>query len=192
MLSDDDQKIQNIVRELKEPVRVSASLDDRIMRVVRELPRHARSTLWARLTTPRRVTIMPLSWGLLAASLAALAALGAAHVSQDVHTAAAPIAKALFPKASKESPRVQFVLVAPDAKKVAVIGDFNGWDASHAEFQAMHRGGGVWSVTAPVPVGHHRYSFVVDDSLWVADPTAPRAADNDFGLPNSAIVVQSQ
>ena len=89
MLSDDDQKIQNIVRELKEPVRVSASLDDRIMRAVRELPRHARSTLWARLTTPRRVTIMPLSWGLLAASLAALAALGAAHVSQDVHTAAA-------------------------------------------------------------------------------------------------------
>jgi len=192
MLSDNDQKIQNIVRELKEPVRVSASLDDRIMRAVRELPRHARSSLWARLTTPRRVTIMPLSWGLLAASLAALAALGAAHVSQDVHTAAAPIAKALFPKSSKESPRVQFVLVAPDAKKVAVIGDFNGWDASHAEFQAKHRGGGVWSVTAPVPVGHHRYSFVVDDSLWVADPTAPRAADNDFGLPNSAIVVSSQ
>jgi 1,4-alpha-glucan branching enzyme len=138
------------------------------------------------------VTIMPLSWGLLAASLAALAALGAAHVSQDVHSAAAPIAKALFPKSDKDSPRVQFVLVAPDAKKVAVIGDFNGWDASHAEFQAKHRGGGVWSVTAPVPVGHHRYSFVVDDSLWVADPTAPRAADNDFGLPNSAIVVSSQ
>jgi hypothetical protein len=193
MLYDDDQKIQNIVRELKEPVRVSASLDARIMRAVRELPRHTRSGLWARLTTPRRVTIMPLSWGLLAASLAALAALGAVHVSQDVNRAAPSIAKALFPKSDKgQAPRVQFVLVAPDAKKVAVIGDFNGWDASHAEFQAKHRGGGVWSVTAPVPVGHHRYSFVVDDSLWVADPTAPRAADNDFGLPNSAIVVSSQ
>jgi hypothetical protein len=47
-------------------------------------------------------------------------------------------------------------------------------------------------VTAKVPVGHHRYSFLVDDSLWVADPSAPRAADNDFGVPNSAIVVQSQ
>ena len=45
-------------------------------------------------------------------------------------------------------------------------------------------------MTAPVPVGHHRYSFVVDDSLWVADPTAPRVLDNDFGLPNSAIVVE--
>jgi hypothetical protein len=193
MRDDDDLKIQNIARELQEPVRMNASLDARIMRAVRELPRHARASLWARLTTPRRVTIMPLSWGLLAASLAAFAAIGAAHAYQDVHRAAAPIAKALFPKSDKTpAQRVQFVLVAPDAKKVAVVGDFNGWDASHADFQAQHTGGGVWSVTAPVPVGHHRYSFVIDDSVWVADPIAPRAADNDFGLPNSAIVVSSQ
>jgi 1,4-alpha-glucan branching enzyme len=84
------------------------------------------------------------------------------------------------------------VLVAPDAKKVAVVGDFNGWDASHAGYQAQHRGGGVWSVTAPVPVGHHRYSFVVDDSVWVADPSAPRAVDADYGVPNSAIVVPEE
>ena len=39
---------------------------------------------------------------------------------------------ALFPstRAPKPPQRVQFVLVAPDAKKVAVVGDFNGWDAS--------------------------------------------------------------
>jgi len=84
---------------------------------------------------------------------------------------------------------VQFVLVAPTARKVQVVGDFNDWDASHAEFSAEHRGGGVWSVTAAVPEGHHRYSFVVDDSVWVADPTAPRALDDDFGMPNSALVV---
>ena len=193
MHDEDDLKIQKIARELQQPVRLSASLDARIMRVVRDLPRHAQSSLWARLTTPRRVTITPLTWGVLAASLAMFALLGAAHAYQDVHRAAAPIAQALFPKSGKaQSQRVQFVLVAPDAKKVAVVGDFNGWDASHAEFQAKHSGGGVWSVTAQVPPGHHRYSFVVDDSLWVADPIAPRAADNDFGLPNSAIVVQSQ
>jgi 1,4-alpha-glucan branching enzyme len=84
---------------------------------------------------------------------------------------------------------VQFVLVAPTARKVSVVGDFNDWDASHQEFQAQHRGGGVWAVTAKVPVGHHRYSFVVDDSVWVADPTAPRVIDDDFGMPNSALVV---
>ncbi|MGH7616749.1 MAG: hypothetical protein ACREPM_05940 [Gemmatimonadaceae bacterium] len=194
MRNEDEQRIERIARELREPVPVSESLDGRIMRAVRELPRHAQASLWSRLTTPRKVTIMPLSWGMLAASLAMFAALGAADAYQDVHRAAAPIAKALFPTAAKAQPaqRVQFVLVAPDAKKVAVVGDFNGWDASHIEFQAKHTGGGVWSVTAPVPVGHHRYSFVVDDSLWVADPIAPRAADNDFGLPNSAIVVSSQ
>jgi hypothetical protein len=193
MHEEDDLKIQSIARELQRPVRLSESLDARIMRVVRELPRHAQSSLWARLTTPQRVTIMPLTWGVLAASLAMFALLGAAHAYQDVHRAAAPIAQALFPKSVKaKSEPVQFVLVAPDAKKVAVVGDFNGWDASHADFQAKHTGGGVWSVTVRVPPGHHRYSFVVDDSLWVADPIAPRAADNDFGLPNSAIVVQSQ
>jgi hypothetical protein len=193
MHDNDDLKIKSIANELRQPVRMSSSLDARIMRAVRELPRHARASLWSRLTTPRRVTIMPLSWGVLAASLAVFALLGAAHAYQDVHRAAAPIAKALFPKSNKPqaAQRVQFVLVAPDAKKVAVVGDFNGWDASHADFQATHNGG-VWSVTAKVPVGHHRYSFLVDDSLWVADPSAPRAADNDFGVPNSAIVVQSQ
>ena len=98
--------------------------------------------------------------------------------------AAKPIGTRALPELRRKAQpqRVQFVLVAPDAKKVAVVGDFNGWDASHAGYQAQHRGGGVWSVTAPVPVGHHRYSFVVDDSLWVADPTAPRVVDNDFGV----------
>ncbi len=192
-MHDDDLKMKNIAHELRQPVRVSSSLDARIMRAVRELPRYGHSSLWARLTTPRRVTIMPLSWGILAASLVVFATLGAAHAYQDVHRAAAS-AKAFFPQSPKPqaAQRVQFVLVAPDAKKVAVVGDFNGWDASHADFQATHKGGGVWSVTAKVPVGHHRYSFLVDDSLWVADPIAPRAADNDFGVPNSAIVVQSQ
>ncbi|HKO14932.1 MAG TPA: isoamylase early set domain-containing protein, partial [Gemmatimonadaceae bacterium] len=84
---------------------------------------------------------------------------------------------------------VQFVLVAPTARKVAVVGDFNDWDRAHAAFQAEHRGGGVWSVTAPIPVGHHRYSFVVDDSVWMADPAAPRIADDDYGLPSSVLVV---
>jgi len=188
--------MRDIARELRAPVipPIDASFDGRVMAAVRRLPRHRRFGLWSRLTTPRTVTVMPLSWGLLAASVALLAILGAARAYDDVRTATKPIVTALFPngRASQAPQRVQFVLVAPDAKKVAVVGDFNGWDVSHASYQAQHRGGGVWSVTAPVPVGHHRYSFVVDDSVWVADPTAPRVVDNDFGVANSAIVVQEQ
>ena len=192
-MSDDDVKMSQIARVLRAPVRLSASFDARVMAAVRRLPGHERIRLWARLTTPRTVTVMPLTWGLLAASVALFAVLGALHFAVDVDRAAKPIANALFPAQAKPAPqRVQFVLVAPDANQVAVVGDFNGWDAQHAGYQAQHRGGGVWSVTAPVPVGHHRYSFVVDDSVWVADPTAPRVVDNDYGVPNSAIVVPQE
>jgi hypothetical protein len=194
MRDEAEQDIERIARELRVPVAVGRSLDARIMQAVRRLPRHARFGLWSRLVTPRTVTVTPLVWGMLAATVAGFAVLGAMHASADFHRAAKPIASALFPKpkAAASSQRVQFVLVAPDAKKVAVVGDFNGWDASHAAYQAQQRGGGVWSVTAPVPLGHHRYSFVVDDSVWVADPTAPRVTDYDYGMPNSAIVVQEQ
>jgi len=184
--------LREIARELREPVPVSESFDARVMRAVRALPRH-RFGFWLRLTAPRTITIKPLTWGVLAASLIVFAAAGVPRAFGALHRATRPIATALFPSSAKapvKSQRVQFVLVAPDAKKVAVVGDFNGWDAQHAEYQAKHRGGGVWSVTAPVPLGHHRYSFVVDDSVWVADPTAPRVVDNDFGTTNSAIVVE--
>lgn len=194
-MREDDEKLNQIARELRQPIPVSESFDERVMAAVRRLPKHTRFGLWSRLTTPRTVTVTPLSWGLLAASLLVFALLGAAHASVDLGRVTRPLAKALFAqgdaKPAHDQP-VQFVLVAPDAKKVSVVGDFNGWDASHAGFQAHHRGGGVWSVTAPVPVGHHRYSFVVDDSVWVSDPNAPQVMDNDYGVTNSAIVVEEQ
>lgn len=193
MRDDNEVNLDDIARELREPVRVSDSLDARIMNIVRRMPRH-RFGLWLRLNSPRTITIKPVSWGVLAASLTLFAAVGVPHTIAAVDRVTAPIASVLFRsgKKSVESQRIQFVLVAPDAKKVAVVGDFNGWDAQHVAYQAQHRGGGVWSVTATVPVGHHRYSFVVDDSVWVADPTAPRIVDNDFGMDNSAIVVEAQ
>ena len=194
MLDDNDGRIEQIAHELKRAERVSSSFDARVMRAVRSLPR-PRLSLWSRLTTPRRISVTPLSWGLIAASLLifALAATRAVLVEESTNPAK-PITTALFAAPSKkQTPQaVQFVLVAPDAKKVAVVGDFNGWDAKHAGYQAHHSGGGVWSVTASLPVGHHRYSFVVDDSLWVADPVAPRAVDKDFGVTNSAIIVSAQ
>lgn len=195
MRDDDDLRMQDIARELQRPVPVSSAVDARIMRAVKRMPRHGRFGLWSRLTTPKTITVKPLSWGLIAASLLLFAGLGAAHAVNVVDRAATPIVRSLFEPATPNKPAaqpVQFVLVRPDAKKVAVVGDFNGWDAKHAQYQAQHRGGGVWSVTAPVPPGHHRYSFVVDDSVWVADPSAPKVADNDFGLPNSAIVVEEE
>lgn len=186
--------IERVVAELRRPVRLDNDFDRDVMNAVRGLPRH-RHRAWTRALRPRTITVSPIVSGIAAAVLFAVA-LAVGHTIGAFRTARAQGARpevAVDRSGSgKASNRraVQFVLIAPTARKVQVVGDFNDWDASHEEYHAQHRGGGVWSVTASIPEGHHRYSFVVDDSLWVADPSAPRVIDDDYGLPNSAIVVE--
>jgi hypothetical protein len=183
--------IQRVVAELRRPVRLDDRFDRDVMAQIRTLPRH-RHGAWVRALRPRTITVNPLISGIAAALLFAVAlsaghaigAFRASHVSSIKPEVAGGGGGRTTARRA-----VQFVLVAPTARKVQVVGDFNDWDASHEEYRAQHRGGGVWSVTAAIPEGHHRYSFVVDDSLWVTDPTAPRALDDDYGMPNSALVV---
>ena len=164
----DQTRFDEVVSELKRTVALDATFDRRVMRAVRAVAIRP-----LRLISP----LMPMPrWRVWSAFAAVAAGVLAIAVLPTVRT-------------NRGQP-VQFVLVAPEAKTVHVVGDFNGWDASHAAYAAQNRGGGVWSVTAPIPPGHHRYAFLVDDSLWVPDPAAPRVADEDFGLPNSALVVQ--
>ena len=178
---DRDPFIENLRRELrKDPV--GGDVDSRIMSAVR----NTGMARWPRLFMPRRLFVTPLPLSLAVTAALVFAGLIGAKVAP--RGAPANEVEGLFEGDAKH---VQFMLVQKEASKVAVAGDFNSWDPSHSKFQAHHIGGGVWTVTAPVPVGHHRYSFVVDDTLWVADPNAPIANDNDFGLPKSALVVRA-
>jgi hypothetical protein len=74
------------------------------------------------------------------------------------------------------------------ADRVSLVGDFNAWTVDSTP---MRRAGTseVWVVTLPVTPGRHTYSFVIDGTQWVADPTAPAAPDSDFGKPGSVILV---
>jgi hypothetical protein len=184
--------IHRVAAELRRQVRLDDDFDRGVMDAVRAMPRH-RHRPWTGMLRARTITVSPIITGMAAALLLAVA-LSAGHFlgALRANRAAGRVEVATDRSSStKPGPRrsVQFVLVAPSAKKVQVVGDFNDWDASHKEYLAQHRGGGVWSLTAAIPEGHHRYSFVVDDSLWVTDPSAPRVLDDDYGLPNSAIVV---
>lgn len=187
--------IQRVVAELRRPVKLDDEFDRGVMNAVRALPRH-RYRAWARFLRPRTITVSPLVSGIAATVLFAVA-VSAGHAIGALRSSHAANSRADVASDRNPSPHsgarraVQFVLVAPTARKVQVVGDFNDWDASHPEYHAQHRGGGVWSVTAAIPEGHHRYSFVVDDSLWVADPTAPKVIDDDYGMPNSALVVEA-
>ncbi|HEX6631274.1 MAG TPA: isoamylase early set domain-containing protein, partial [Gemmatimonadaceae bacterium] len=83
---------------------------------------------------------------------------------------------------------VTFVLVAPGARRVALVGDFNDWDVGATQLRPAPAGR-LWSVEVPLTPGRHRYAFVVDGERWLADPAAPRAPGPDFGSPNSVVTV---
>ncbi len=84
---------------------------------------------------------------------------------------------------------VQFVLNLSDAKQVAIVGEFNGWDAEAALLERVP-GSSLWTTTQMLKPGRHVYSYVVDGTKWIRDPLAPQAIDADFGRPQSVIVVQ--
>jgi 1,4-alpha-glucan branching enzyme len=82
--------------------------------------------------------------------------------------------------------QVQFVLVAPSAKSVALVGDFNDWSAVPL---APVQVGGAWTITVPLAPGRYTYNFVVDGSRVMPDPAAPEAPADDFGTPASVVTV---
>lgn len=82
---------------------------------------------------------------------------------------------------------VPFIFRRPGATRVAVAGDFNGWNPSATRL--VPSANGVWTATAWLSPGRHAYMFVVDDTLWVRDPRAPAERDADYGRTRSVIVV---
>lgn len=78
-----------------------------------------------------------------------------------------------------EPPRVPVELRLAGAKAgtVAVVGDFNGWDAA-----SMKKGeDGVWRISLSLPPGRYQYAFVIDKEKWVPDPQAATLVDSGYG-----------
>jgi hypothetical protein len=83
---------------------------------------------------------------------------------------------------------VRFVIVAPHASRVALVGDFNGWSPTAMPMQRSN--GDAWVRDVELEPGRHAYAFMVDGEFQI-DPSAPRAAEDDFGIPSSALVVRN-
>jgi len=169
--------LEMIVQELQHPVRLDESFERRVMVRVRRLHAERRSRGWVAVAS--RVTHRPGWAAALAASVVAVVTLGLIKSRPESAPNNGGVGTA----------PVQFVLVAPNARSVAVVGDFNNWGLNDSALVATNHQG-VWSVTAPVPAGVHRYAFLVNGKQWVADPSAPRSTDDDFGMPSSALVVE--
>ena len=89
----------------------------------------------------------------------------------------------------RRSPDRGCVLRGEGAHHVALVGDFNGWNA-RATPLTRAPGGDLWSVTVPLMPGRHAYAFMVDDTAFVLDPQAPVSRDPDLGSRESVVVVE--
>ncbi len=77
--------------------------------------------------------------------------------------------------------QVLFVMPAPGAHSVSVVGNFNGWEATPL---ADENGDGIWTANISLPDGRYEYAFVVDGRWWGQDPLADGYV-HSFGEYNS-------
>lgn len=192
----DEQRLGSFVAEA---YRRTAPADpagrERLERALAErVARHRRPrgpfALFARVIEPRLLFVRP-AFGVatLVVTLAAGVLVGRA-IAPASRTGGPAGARPQEPVATTQSPgrSVEFVLVAPQASRVSVVGDFNAWDAEATPME-RHGGATVWSTRVTLPAGPHVYSFVIDGSRWVSDPVAPMTPANELGSRNSVIVV---
>jgi len=83
----------------------------------------------------------------------------------------------------------QFVARFPGARSVAVVGSFNDWRPESLPLEDSDHDG-VWGATVVLPAGAHEYMFVVDGERWIADPSAERFVEDDYGRENSLVIVR--
>jgi len=87
----------------------------------------------------------------------------------------------------KSTSAVKFNLYAPDAKKVAIAGNFNKWKIAGNIMKKQDNG--IWTIEIPLKHGVYNYMFVVDGKVWMTDPNAESYQDDGFGYKNSVLRV---
>ncbi len=88
-----------------------------------------------------------------------------------------------------ENDRLIFLFHDDTAKTVAVVGDFNRWEASRGGL--TKDAGGLWriEIQAPLP-GRYEYKFLVDGNRWIEDPSNGQKVPDGFGGLNSVLIIE--
>ncbi len=89
-------------------------------------------------------------------------------------------------KISRAKPTA-FKFYAPQAKRVALAGSFNNWDANVLTAKKDSRGN--WAIKINLKPGRYEYKFVVDGS-WLNDPNCTACVVNSYGSHNCIVEVK--
>jgi hypothetical protein len=191
-----DAVLQDAVGALRSPVAPSAAARDALTSALRGeraaampaapvAPRQLRAARSRWLTTPFALRASPLTMLAAATVLVAATSVITARITRGAEGDGAP-GRAQAAGMDGAPQIVRFTLAAPQARRVSLVGDFNGWDPAATTLQNKD---GMWTVVIPVSAGRHQYGFVIDGSEWIADPAAAQSADADFGTQNSVMYV---
>jgi hypothetical protein len=176
-----DDRLERAIAEMQAPVPVRPAWREALLRDIAATSRLAVSP--GPVAHPRMWTMRP---ALAIAAAAACVVLGVA-AGIAVSRNNSPTLAESAPNALTKLTTVRFVIVAPAARQVSLVGDFNQWDVSANPMRPSHDGV-RWVLEVPLAPGRHTYAFVVDGDV-LRDPTAPTVVDDDFGMPNSIIFV---
>lgn len=200
---EDDAAVSRLADALRADVGVRPEWRNGVLREIDAMTPPVRPGFGARVASwRRRPWVMSPLTGIAAALICvALGVAGAMAVLRPgAPDAASPVVVAAPPQATADaqpSPAgqssggtsVRFVIVSANATTVALVGDFNGWNPRAMPMERLGEGG-AWVRDVVLEPGRHVYAFYVDGALQV-DPSAPRAAEDDFGIPSSALVVRN-
>src|SRR5207247_609563 len=125
--------VDRIVTHLRRPVQIDPALDGRVMQEIAQVDTGRRPgaavAAWRWLIRPRQFVVSPLG--------ALTAAAGLAAVVWALSGRGVPA----VPPAEDAPREFQFVVVAPRAARVALVGDFNAWDAPRTPLRQSQRWG---------------------------------------------------
>lgn len=107
--------------------------------------------------------------------------LGALFVGRAPFWGTSPKETVKISAAGSSEDAVLFLVPAPRAQSVIIVGNFNGWEPT---LLSDEDGDGIWTARIPLPPGRYEYAFVVDGRWWGQDPLADEYV-RSFGDYNS-------
>jgi 5'-AMP-activated protein kinase regulatory beta subunit len=80
--------------------------------------------------------------------------------------------------------KVTFLYKDPNARDVALMGDFNNWDPK--KHPMKNDGSGIWTKSVILAPGRYEYKFIADGE-WKTDPSNHIKCLNCYGTYNNII-----
>lgn len=96
-----------------------------------------------------------------------------------------PVSKQDESESGNDTKEVTFIIEAPAASEIYLVGEFNDWVADEGS-RLQHAENGCWEKRMELPPGTYRYKFLVDGE-WSIDHRNQTVESNEFGSFDSII-----